>query len=194
MAETLSSDALITWDRLKAELETSGFFDSDDRDRGIRFINAVSRRANSITRRKLKSRTYTDATFDGTGDDHLVLPQYPVTAVSAVSVDITRAFAATAVLDSDDYEYDEDTGILYIWIGTPKFKRCVRVTYTAGYVTAPDDLQDAIVQAVAYSWKKSVSKSFGVQSITGDGVTTQFEIDLPIPSMRIIESYKREPV
>jgi len=189
MAEELSANALITFDRLEADM---GPLDIDDYAVAIRLINAVSARANTITRRKLKGRTYSDVTLDGTGSDLILLPQYPVTAVSEVKVDSARAFGAATVVDTDDWEYDGDTGELFIWTKTPKVRRCVRVSYTAGYVTVPDDLQYAIVEAVAYSWKQLSSKTIGTRSITGDGITTQYEIDIPIPAMRVIESYTKE--
>lgn len=194
MAETLSDDALITWNRLMADLKGGETYDAEDRDRGIRLINAVSSRINGMTMRKLASRTYTNQILDGTGGETLVLPQYPVTAISAIRVDSSREFGSSTILDSDDYDWDEDSGIVYIWGATPAAPRCVKITYTAGLTPVPDDLQQCVVEAVLSVWRKVMSKSVGVQSITGDGVTTQYEIDFPIPAMRVIDRYHREAV
>lgn len=193
MAETLSTDALITFDRLESDMgEALGTFGADDKDVAVRLINAVSARVNTMTRRKLASRSYTDVTLDGPGSNIVLLPQYPVTDVSEVRIDTARVFADSSVVSSDYYEYDGDTGELFVWTWIPRYRRCMRVSYTAGYTTIPDDLQHAVVQAVAYSWKQYASKKIGVRSIVGDGITTQYEIDIPIPAMRVIESYRRE--
>lgn len=195
MAETLSTNALITFDRFEADMgEALGTFSAEDKDIAIRLINAASTRANTITRRKLASRSYTDVTLDANGGEVILLPQFPVTAFSEVRVDSARSFGTSTIISSSNYDYNEDTGELFVWTGFPRARRCVRVSYTGGYATVPDDLQHAIVEAVAYAWKQLATKKIGVQSITGDGITTQYPIDIPIPAMRVIESYRREYV
>ena len=65
------------------------------------------------------------------------------------------------------------------------------ITYTAGYVTVPPDLEHAVIESIAYLWKRLRSRAIGTRSVTADGVTTQFEIDIPIPAMRVFQSYGR---
>jgi len=187
----LSSDALVSVATLESYLGVSGeTWDSDEQDFGINLINAASARANVITGRQLASRTHTDIILDGSGRDIVVLPEYPVTDVAELRVDTARSFGATSVIDTDDYEYYDDGRLCY-WSGFPLARRCVKVTYTAGYATVPYDLQQAVVESCAYTWKRYRSRSIGTRSITADGVTTQYEIDIPIPAMRVFESYRK---
>lgn len=187
---TLSSDALISTETLQDYLGVSGeLWDSDENDFAINLINAASDRANTLTHRKLASRTHTSVKLDGSGRDIVVLPEYPVTAISELRIDTAREFGASSIIDSDDYEYYEDGRLFYPYI-FPHARRCVQVTYTAGYTTVPYDLQQAIVEACAYVWKRMKSRSIGTRSTTADGVTTQYEIDIPMPAMRVFTSYR----
>lgn len=187
---TLSDDALVTTDTLESYLGVSGeSWDTDETDFAINLINAASARANNITGRELASRTHTDIILDGTGRDIVVLPQYPVTDVSELRIDVSREFGSSTVVDTDDYEYYED-GRLFYHSYFPLDRRCVKVTFTAGYTTVPYDLQQAIAETCAYMWKRLKSRAIGTRSITADGVTTQFEIDIPLPAMRVLQSYR----
>jgi len=190
VAYVLSDDALIDWDTLARYLGEPTDFDSADEQFGIRLINAASARANTITKRKLASREYTDLILDGNGADMLLLPQWPVTVITEIRIDSARDFGDDTVLDSDEYGSYGD-GRVFILGYLPSARRCVMVTYTAGYVTVPDDLQDAVIEAIAYTWKRTKSRSIGTRSTTADGVTTQYEIDIPIPAMRVFETYRK---
>lgn len=90
------------------------------------------------------------------------LPQVPVTAVSAVSVDGT---ALTVASDVDWYSY----GALYrddntTW-GTER--QTVSVTYTHGYATIPDDLKRVCV--------KRAARILAIPMLGGPAVTTDAE-------------------
>lgn len=186
----LTADALVTWDVLRTYLgEGHDYLGDDDRVWAEGLINAASERANMISGRKLASRAAT-VKLDGTGGDVLLLPEYPVTAIAEVKLDTARAFGTDTVLDADDYVLYED-GRLYFPSGLPSARQCVQITYTAGYVTVPPDLQLAVVECVAYGWKRFRSRAIGTSSITADGVTTQYEIDIPMPARRVFESYRR---
>jgi hypothetical protein len=186
----LSVDALVTWSVVRQYLISGGEpLDDTERLYTEGLINAVSRRANAIADRQLRSRTAT-ITLDGPGGTIVMLPEYPVTAVAEVRIDTGRVFGSASVLGSDDYEYYDD-GRLYVPAGVPHSRRSVRVTYTAGYDPVPDDLQHAAIECVAYAWKRLRSRAIGTSSITADGITTQFEIDIPMPAMRTFQSYRR---
>jgi len=187
----LTADALISVETLEEYLSLDGdVWGAEDHDFAVGLINAASQRANTLTARKLKSREYADVRLDGTGSDILLLPEYPVTAVSEVRIDSSRELGDDTILESDEYEYYED-GRLYVPAGIPRSRRCVMITYTAGYVTVPPDLEHAVIESIAYLWKRLRSRAIGTRSVTADGVTTQFEIDIPIPAMRVFQSYGR---
>lgn len=81
------------------------------------------------------------ATLDADGSWCLLLPQVPVTAVTAVSVDGTA-------LDADAYEWSAK-GILRRCDGWPDGYRKVAVTYDHGYEDTPEDVDYAVGEWVA---------------------------------------------
>lgn len=104
-------------------------------------INSASAQLEALTDRKLKSRTYTDEYFDGINGQYLLLPQYPVSAVSALKTyDNYNSLVNTIpVADLAQLKIDPD-GILYLpqdVFGTGV--RNILISYTAG-ITDPADL------------------------------------------------------
>ena len=192
---TLSADALVTWEYLADHLkQKSELVNADTHHFGVGLINAVSSRANTITRRKLKSRSY-ELTLDGNGSDVILLPEYPVTGVAELRIDTARVFDDASIIDAGDYEVYDGDGRLWYPAGFPLARRCVRVNITAGYVDVPEDLQLAVVEAVAYAWKRMRGKSVGALSVsTGDGMTTQYEPELPTSAYKVFLAYRREDV
>jgi hypothetical protein len=192
---TLSADALVTWEYLAEHLkQKSELVNADTHAFGVGLINAVSARANTLTRRKLKSRAYV-ITLDGNGSDVILLPEYPVTGVAELRIDTAREFGDETIIDLGDYEVYDGDGRLWYPAGFPRARRSVKVSYTAGYINVPEDLQLAVVEAVAYTWKRMRSKSVGALSVsTGDGMTTQYEPELPTSAYKAFLAYRREDV
>lgn len=182
-------DALVSWATARIYLgTTSDPLADEDQLYTEGLINAASTRANAISGRLLAQRTQT-IILDGPGGEIVVLPQFPVASITEVRIDTLRAFGSDTIVAATDYDFYED-GRLWVTIGTPEARRSIQVTYTAGFDPVPDDLQIAVIESIAYSWKRLQSRSIGTQSITADGVTTQFEIDIPMPARRIFESYR----
>lgn len=114
--------------------------------------------------RKFAETTQTEY-FDGLGRELLILNKRPVTAVSGVWVDGTGfggygvdafpASSAWTVGESwipESYTATADNpGILRALVlgGWPCGQKNIKVTYTAGFATIPDDLQQAIFLVTA---------------------------------------------
>lgn len=121
-----------------------------------RAINAASARLEALTNRKLKSRTYTDQFYDGTGSHYLCLPQYPVTEVTSVEIFDDFGILATTInpLDLEQLKIEEE-GFLYsptyiFWCGVNN----IVVTYTAGFLTGTHiadllNLEQAVLDFIA---------------------------------------------
>jgi len=186
------AEALITWEELLLTMDPNNELDETDRAFGETLIEAISARANQITKRKLASRTYTEEVLDGEGGTMLVLPEYPVTTVTSLYIDTARTFGSdTLQTADDDYYLYSGSGKIFVPAGIPTARQCIQITYTAGLVTVPGNLKEAVVLAFAYIWKQRSSRSLGTRSITADGVTTQYEIDIPMSAMRTFESFRR---
>jgi len=115
-----------------------------------RMINVYSQKIESFCNRKFGTATYTDEKYKGLGTNALQLENYPVTALTSISV-------SDVALDSTDYELMKGVGLTNtgeinketLWTSTgvrdavsleeqyPSYN--IKVTYTAGYVLPKDD-------------------------------------------------------
>ncbi len=106
--------------------------------------------------RTLEAATYVSY-LDGPRLDEpriLDLPVYPVVSVTSVYLDASWDYGAAALLDPSEYELVAATGELYLpgssahgWIAAA---RAQKVTYVAGYSTAPPDLVAITALAVRH--------------------------------------------
>lgn len=180
----LAAQALITWEFAKARL---GYAD-EQQDTVVFFINSASKKAEQYARRKLAARDYTEK-YDGHGREDLILKQYPINSVTDVRIDGDRAFGSGTIVT--DYFTEDDVGILVrdpgVW---PTYRKGIQVTYNAGYSSVPEDLQEAVLEVVAWSVRRIASKSLGVRSASGEGMTTEYELTIPTNAQRVFESYQ----
>lgn len=131
MAAVISANALTTLEAVKQYLRVAT---TTDDDLLIQLINACSAAIENYCRRKFKAQTITEE-YDGTNHKYINLKSYPVANVSAVSVD------GTAVA-SNSYVCKKETGVLVRKGGKWAAGDVnVSVTYTAGFITIPDDLE-----------------------------------------------------
>jgi uncharacterized phiE125 gp8 family phage protein len=173
-------------------------------ERITELVNAASDAVERIAGGPLKSRTWTDEVFDGTGYPELVLSQEPVTAVAAVA--FLKNWAPV--------EWDPVVLASYpVTIVTPARRRIafrnaifpagtqnVRVTYTAGYGDAggvaplPTLLKQACLQVVKelYDAKDDDAVSaIAIGGPTGTQTTSYVERVLPKKTVAFIRSYGR---
>ena len=162
-------------------------------------IDRASMLIERACRRKFKSQAYTAEIYDGNGDTWMYLRNAPVTAVSTIH---TRA-AATWTAETDvstylDYGDTDEQGFIFWMDGRefPEGTRNIKITYTAGYATAPDSLPEVIQQAAIEMtqllWFRREHLQHIIPSLTMiDGGTIVFR-DKPIPDsvQAVINDYK----
>lgn len=196
---TLATDALCTLAELKEILNISGTtYDT----RLTLAINIATRRILSYLDRTIASTAYTDD-YDGNGTPILMLKHYPLIGnPTSVKVDGKRTFGTDSLLTIEtDYVVNGDTGMIRA-IGTQNDSTTVaiwsrgqlniRVAYTAGYATIPEDLNLACRLYAGYHYKKMGSQGNKSYSI---GQISVVEDDHPsgIPNVFrcMIDSYRR---
>jgi len=134
-----------------------------------RLISAVSQYIQTWLNLTIAQTVYTE-TRDGTGGGVMSTRQYPVTSVTAVTVN------AVAVPPSPDgiqsgFVFDQDRIALVGYLFNRGIQN-VTVKYTAGYATTPFEIEQACIDMVAAVYK--VKDRVGMSSKGLAGETTSF--------------------
>lgn len=123
----------------------------------------LSRKGNFAT------ASYTDKR-DGTGGDIISLSNYPVTAISSLSVDgvVIAASPDGGVLQTG-YGFDSNNLWLSGFIFT-RGRRNVAIAYTAGYTSVPSEIENACIEIIGERYRTRdrighVSKSLGGETV-----------------------------
>jgi len=140
-------------------------------------------------------------TFNVNWDTHMVqLTESPVNAI--VSVQEREGYSSTyTTLTTSDNEYflDTDTdSVIRTTTGSayknwPKGPGAVKIVYTAGYATAPKDLQLAVADLVTYYLKDEYKERRSLQgaSMTNQGTSSASNnVDFPDHIKRVLDLYK----
>jgi hypothetical protein len=131
-------------------------------------------------------------------DDVLLRPRhYPIVSVTSLHEDNDRAFGAETLVDAADY-YIGDAGMtleLYENAGTVAFsagQRTVRLVYVSGYVTVPQDVQQAVLLLSIHLWQKPDRQKLGVASESVGGHTISYANErMPKEVQSIVDRYRR---
>jgi hypothetical protein len=155
-------------------------------------ITAISDRVKALTRRTITAADYTEY-IDGHGDNIILLRQYPVNSVTNIYLDGDRAFADASALASTDYYLNEDTGIIELYSKTTaEGAKTVKVSYNAGYSTTPEDLQQAVFEALDWNMKRFEGSSIGTEMQSAGGVNIRPALTIPPSAYAVIMGYRDE--
>lgn len=128
-------------------------------------------------------------TYDGNDSDRLLPRQFPIIAISSVSVDgvaIPQATSPTAA----GFLWDSRRVLLRGY----RFNRGVQnvqLSYTAGYSSVPLDLRQAAIEAFALSYRQRVHIGEKSNSMGGQ-VSIGFDLsDVPPRSLSVFNQYRR---
>ena len=174
----MAAGDLTTIDAVKAYLTGSVPLNSDDDALLSSLITAVSKMFVSETGNPIISAGYTD-TWSGDGGARRFLKEYPVLTVAAqapalpVMVDGV-AIPARTTTDGDGWVLtDAEIGQLELvgYTFASGLANC-SVTYTAGLgAAAPGDVDQAVVDQVAYLYRAKDRIGISNQSLSGESVT-----------------------
>jgi uncharacterized phiE125 gp8 family phage protein len=151
-----------------------------------RLLTSASIAIESYCNRDFVSLSYT-STFDGNNARYMVLPDYPVTAVSSVTINGVSIPAGS--ITNAGYYFDGQKIMLFGYIFTRGLGNVV-ISFTGGYAVIPYDLEQACIGLVQY-WlgnrqrNGEVSRSMGGQTISYD------RSDMPAWVKTILQQYKR---
>lgn len=135
-------------------------------------ITRESARIEAWLSRTLASTSYSRV-FNGNGGRLLLLPDYPVTAVSSLTIDGVTVPASSGV-DVAGYVFNNDA----IFLRDYRFMKGVQnvaVSYTAGYETTPLDVEQSCIELAALSYKNRERLGLSSKGLAGE--TTSFITD-----------------
>lgn len=132
-----------------------------------RLITASSVAMQSYLSRDIFQQVYIE-NYHGKGNPSLLFKNWPVTAVSSVSVDGV-SIPASITATGDGYVFDETKLMLRGYIFCRGFSN-ITISYTAGYATAPYDLAQVCIQLVSLRYKERdrighVSKTLAQETV-----------------------------
>jgi hypothetical protein len=149
----------------------------------------------ALERTDFLSTTYTEVR-EGDGGKRLVLRHWPITVVASVNVGgnaITAQVTPGGAGFYVDWVLDpERLNELYLNGSVFTDAAPVIIAYTAGYVTAPADVAQAVVEWVAARYKSRTAQGVSAQrEAGGEHVTFDKDEAMPANTARVVERYKR---
>jgi hypothetical protein len=97
----------------------------------------------------------------------------------------------------DEFEVNENTGVIYHPVGFPKGHKNIYVSYTGGYSTCPDDLKYAILSTIKYNYGKYTENIQNIERYSiGDiemwfNKESQKNATLPMEAKHVLGYYKK---
>lgn len=132
-----------------------------------RLISASSDFIKTWLSRDINQISYSSSRH-GTGSIRLMLRNYPVVSILALSID--GMVIPPSVNGSNGYVYDDFSIMLIGYIFTRGIMN-VALSYTAGYPTVPTEIEQACIELVSIRYKErdhigQVSSAMGGQTVT----------------------------
>jgi len=165
----LVSYALVTLDNTKTFLGIS----THEKDELLKMlINMSTDFIETKCGRRFASTVYTDSKYNGTGNNELVLTQFPVISFTSLyrntSCDNSDNWE---LIDSSDYWIDLSSGVISKTSIFSKGVQNYKVTYTGGYATIPYDLQYSCMTFVSDFLTKGKSSGIKSESLGDHSIT-----------------------
>lgn len=135
--------------------------------------------------RTFRSMSYEDV-CDGRGRDKQTLRNYPVTAVSSVTVDGISIPAATSVV-APGFLFHNRTLMLRHYRFSRGLQNVV-VNYTAGFDSTPNDLDLATCELVALKYNERKRQGVTSQTIAGQIIIYK-QTDMPPSVQTVLDNY-----
>lgn len=181
--------SLITLDNVKLFIGLSNST-SDVDDLIEDLIDRISTSFETYCDRKFLSREYTEY-YDGVGEDKLFVDQYPIITISGIWDDRDWGWASDTIVDSDYYRISNN-GWFVVFNNTVllDYQQNVKIAYTAGYSTIPDDLKQACIEEVARTYKNKNQIDISSKTLI-DGSVSYVVTDFLPKTLTILNKYKK---
>ena len=187
--------ALLTIADIKEEL---GISDTDSDTLLTSLLNAVVALFEKKIDRTLESATYTEYHSSKANQNKVFLKNYPVTSITSIHDDPDWDYGSGDLLDSDDYNYDDDSGIVYYDGYFYEGFNNIKVVYEAGYTSAtiPKDIKQCLIRQMAHWFKDAKGAEWAKSSVSqpGGGTIAKKELkDNLLPDFVVLAEQYRRP-
>lgn len=159
-------------------------------------IDRTSSRFEKYCDRYLKQRVNIEEHYDGGGRYYLYTDNYPITSISGIWDDSNWDYDDATLIDSDNYRIANNDMSVILKSSAACFNNYVeniRIIYTAGYKTVPDDIVQACVVEVVKTFKQRNDPHITRKSLV-DGSSTRFETDFLPSTVSILNIYRNMSV
>jgi len=152
-----------------------------------RLITATSNYIQSWLNRVIASQSYTE-TRNGTGGTILMFSNYPVTAVSSLTIDDVAIPLATNTTMAG-YRFSNQQIFLQGY-GFSRGMGNVTMAYTAGYAAVPQELAQACIELVSLRYRERDRIGHVSKSLAGETVVFS-QKDMSDDIRTILNNYKK---
>lgn len=152
-------------------------------------INRISVLFESYMNRNVLSREYTED-HDGKGAMVLFPKQSPITTVSGIWDDYDWEYTDDDLIDADNYKIIDENCIVFKNVALNNYTANIRITYTAGFTTVPDDLKQATISEVTRMYKNKNQLDVTTKTLSDGSVIISGGKFLPLTHVTL-KKYKR---
>lgn len=125
------------------------------------------------------------------GGRYIYLREAPLISLTSVEQKLYPGADYTAITSQIHYEYDQENECLVSLLkdGFPRMPNAVKITYTGGYSSTPEDLKLGIFALIKYYLK---DESVPRKSINHNQISTEYvqSADLPAHIKRVFDLYR----
>lgn len=186
-AGTTTLTTLTTVGRLKEYL---GIASSTDDVLLARLVNAASDWFQTQVGRSILRNVYVES-HDGDGGRRLQLLRGPLVEVSSVSVNDVAIPARPSTTGAGYTVRGQSVFLTNDYTFTSGLMNVV-VTYEAGFLTVPADVEQAVLEMAAMRYRERTRIGVMSNSVGGESVSYQ-TVTVPVSVQSVVDSYKRMP-
>lgn len=152
-------------------------------------IDSVSALVESVINRNILTREYTEY-HSGRGISVLFPHQSPITEVTSIHDDSEWLWEAVDLISSDSYRVLNDNSLIFRDVTLGNYDSNIKIVYTAGYTTTPEDLKLAVITEVVRVFKGK--DQVGTSSLSLADGSTSYSVEALLDQTRLIlNKYKR---
>lgn len=183
----LSAYALISWEEAKQVFDLA----DTDQDFVTFLINSISLRVKEITGRILVEAEHSEY-LRGFGDKTILLPQFPVSEITVLKLDPSRAFGDDTALETAEYCFDAASGIIELYERvTSRGQKTIYCEWTAGFNPVPEHIQEAVLETIQWNLGRFKGGGIGMEMQSAEGVMVRPSLTIPPSAWAVFMELRR---